>query len=113
VQEISKNYTSFGELFDRNTMTINSCFSTMVVDHLDDLDPKTIVECKQCSDWIKWKKAIEAEHDSLRKGEVFSNVIHTPPRVHPVGFKWVFIWKWIENIEVVRYTASLVVQGFT
>jgi hypothetical protein len=52
-----------------------------------------MIECKQWSDWIKWKEAIEAELDSLRKREVFSNVIPTPPRTYPVGFKWVFIWK--------------------
>jgi hypothetical protein len=113
VQEISINYTSSGELFDRTIMVANSCFSTMVADLLNDHDPKTMAECKQCSDWIKWKEAIEAELDSLRKREVFSNVIPTPPRIHPIGFKWVFIWKRNENDEVVRYKARLVAQGFT
>jgi hypothetical protein len=35
IQEISINYTSSRELFDRNTMVVNSCFSTMVADLLD------------------------------------------------------------------------------
>jgi hypothetical protein len=48
-------------------LSINSCFSTMVADLLNDPNPKTMVECKQCSDWIKWKEAIETELDSLRK----------------------------------------------
>jgi hypothetical protein len=87
VQEISINYTSSGELFDHTTMVVNSCFSIMIADLLNDPDPKTMVECKQCSDWIKWKEAIEAELDSLRKGEVFSNVIPTPSRTYPVRFK--------------------------
>jgi hypothetical protein len=30
VQEISINYTSFGELFDRSIMVVNSSFSIMV-----------------------------------------------------------------------------------
>jgi hypothetical protein len=47
VQEISINYTSSGELLDRTIMVVNSCFSTMVVDLLNDLDPKTMSECKQ------------------------------------------------------------------
>jgi hypothetical protein len=50
-----------------------------------------MTKCKQHSDWIKWKEAIDAELDSLQKSEVFSNVIHTPPRTYPVGFKWIFI----------------------
>jgi hypothetical protein len=61
----------------------------MVSDLLNDPDRKTMVECKQRSDWIKWKKRIEAELDSLRKREVFSNVISTPSRAYPVGFNWV------------------------
>jgi hypothetical protein len=113
VQEISINYTSSEELLDRTTMVVNSCFSTMVADLLNDPDPKTMTKCKQRSDWIKWKEAIEVELDSLRKREVFSNVIPTPPRTYPVGFKWVFIWKRHGNNDVVRYKARLVAQGFT
>jgi hypothetical protein len=47
VQEISINYTSFRELFDPTTMVVNSCFSTMVTNLLNDPDPKTMAECKQ------------------------------------------------------------------
>jgi hypothetical protein len=113
VQEISINYTSSGELFDRTTMVVNSCFPTMAADLLNDPNHKTMTEYKQRSDWIKWKETIEAESDSLRKREVFSNVIPTPPKTYPVGFKWVFIQKQNENNEVVRYKARLVAQGFT
>jgi hypothetical protein len=112
VQEIFINYTSFEELFDHNTIVVNSCFSTMVADLLNDPDSKTMVGCKQRLNWIKWKEAIEVELDSLRKREVFNNVIRTPPRIHHVGFKWVFIGKQNENNEVVRYKAWLVAQGF-
>jgi hypothetical protein len=37
----------------------------------------------------------------------------TPPRTYPVRLKWVFIQKWNENNEVVRYKTRLVAQGFT
>jgi hypothetical protein len=87
VQEISINYTSSGELFDRTTMVVNSCFSTMVADLLNVPDPKTMAEYKQRSDSIKWKEAIKAELNSLRKREIFSNVIPTSPRIHPIRFK--------------------------
>jgi hypothetical protein len=85
----------------------------MVTDLLNDPDPKIMAECEQRSDWIKWKEAIEAELDSLRKRELFSHVIPTPPRTYPVGFKWGFIQKQNENNEVVRYKVRLVTQGFT
>jgi hypothetical protein len=113
VQEISINYTSSRELLDRTTTAVNSCFSTMVANLLNDPDPKTMAECKQCSDWIKWKEAIEANLDSLRKREVFSKVIPRPPRTYSVRFMWVFIQKWNENNEVMRYKVRLVAQGFT
>jgi hypothetical protein len=50
VQEISIDYTSFGELLDRTTTVVNSCFSTMVVDLINDPNPKTMAMCKQFSD---------------------------------------------------------------
>jgi hypothetical protein len=113
VQEIFINYTSSRELLDRTIMVVNSCFSTIVTDLLNDLDPKIMAECKQRTDWIKWKEVIEAELYLLRKREVFSNVIPTPPTTYPIGFKWIFIQKQNENNEVVRYKTRLVAQVFT
>jgi hypothetical protein len=46
VQKISINYTSSRELLDCTTAVVNSCFSTMVADLLNDPEPKTMVECK-------------------------------------------------------------------
>ena len=42
VQEISINYTSSRELLDRTTTIVNSCFSTMVANFVNDPDPKTM-----------------------------------------------------------------------
>jgi hypothetical protein len=72
-----------------------------------------MAECQQRSDWTKWKEAINSELSSLAKRKVFTSVIPTPPRIHHVGFKWVFTRKRNENNEVVRYKARLVAQGFT
>jgi hypothetical protein len=85
----------------------------MAADLLNDPDPKTMAKCKQRSDCIKWREAIEPEFDSLRKREVFINVTHTPPMTYHVGFKWIFIRKQNENNEVMRYKTRLVAQGFT
>jgi hypothetical protein len=72
-----------------------------------------MVECKGHSDWNKWKEAIEIQLNSLKKRKVFTEVIPIPPRIFPVGLKWVFIRKRNENNEVVRYRARVVAQGFT
>ena len=80
VQEISINYTSSGELYDRKTTVINSCFSSIITGNLlSDPDPKSMAECQQRSDWIKWKEAINSELSSLAKRKVFTSVIPTPP----------------------------------
>jgi hypothetical protein len=44
---------------------------------------------------------------------VFTDVIPTPLRIFPIGFKWVFIRKRNENNDVLRYKVRLVAQGFT
>jgi hypothetical protein len=59
----------------------------------NDPDPKTMAECRSRSDWNQWKEAIQAEIPSLSKRKVFSQAIPTLPKVFPMGFKWVFIWK--------------------
>jgi hypothetical protein len=71
-----------------------------------------MAECKKRSNWNKWKEVIEAELNSLKKRKVFTEVIPTPLRTIPIGFKWVFVRKRNKNNEVVRYKARLVAQGF-
>jgi hypothetical protein len=45
IQEISINYTSSGEVYDRSTTIINPCFSTIIAENfLADPDPKTMAE---------------------------------------------------------------------
>jgi hypothetical protein len=89
------------------------CFSTIIAENfLADPYPKTMAECKGRSDWNNWKKVIEAELNSLKKRKVFTEVISTPPKIFLVGFKWVFIQKRNKNNKMIRYKASLVVQGF-
>jgi hypothetical protein len=112
VNEFFINYVDSGESFDRKTTIVYIYFASSVADTIQyDPDPKSMVKCKKRSDYNKWKEAIEAELASLNKREVFSSVIPTPPKTFPMGFKWVFIRKWNENNEVVRYKARLVAQG--
>jgi hypothetical protein len=114
IEEISINYTSSGELYDHSTTIANLCFSTVIAEKfLNDPNPKTMTECKKCSDWNKWKEAIEAELNSLKKRKVFIEVISTPLRTFPVGFKWVFVQKRNKNNEMVRYKARMVANDFT
>jgi hypothetical protein len=72
IQEISINYTSSGEVYDRSTTIINLYFSTIMA------------ECKGHSDWNKWKEAIVADLNSLKKRKVLTDVIPTHLIVLPV-----------------------------
>jgi hypothetical protein len=48
IEEISINYTSSGEVYDRSTTIVNLSFSTIIAESvLVDLDPKTMAECKR------------------------------------------------------------------
>jgi hypothetical protein len=114
LHEISINYLESGESYDRNTIIVDNDFSAMIAELIqNDPDPKTMAECKSRSNWNQWKEAIKTEITSLSKRKVLSQAMPTPPKVFPVGFKWVFIRKQNENNEVVRYKARLVAQGFT
>jgi hypothetical protein len=92
IEEISINYTSSGEVYDRSTTIVNSSFSTIIAESvLANPDPKTMAEFKKYSDWNKWNEAIDVELSSLKKRKVFTDVISTPSRIFPVGFRWVFV----------------------
>jgi hypothetical protein len=88
IEEISINYTSSEEVYDCSTTISNLCFSTIIAENfLNDSDPKTMAGCKKRLDRNKWKEVIEAELNSFKKRKVFTEVIPTPLRTFPVGFK--------------------------
>jgi hypothetical protein len=50
IQEIFTNYTNSGEVYDRSTIIINPCFSTIIAaNFLAGPDPKTMSKCKRRS----------------------------------------------------------------
>ena len=114
IEEISTNYVDTGEIYNRKTTIVDIYFAEKIAKIIDlDPEPKSMAECKQRSDWIKWKEAIKAELTSLNKRKVFGPVGRTPKGIFPVGYKWVFVRKRDENNQVVRYKARVVAQGFT
>jgi hypothetical protein len=54
IEKNSINYTSSREVYDHSTTIANLYFSTIIAENLlNDPDPKTMVECKKCSNWNK------------------------------------------------------------
>ena len=96
---------------------INEIFSYTVaceiINEKDDPEPQSVMECQNRHDWIKWKDAMEAELDSLNKRNIFGPIIPTPKTVKPVGYKRVFVRKWNEKNEIIRYKSRLIGQDFS
>jgi len=115
--EISINYVVSGQRWNRSQVNVNEIFAYNIALDIakedEDLEPKSIDECRRRVDWPKWKDAIEDELKSLERRKVFGPVVQTPMNVKPVGHKWVFVRKRNENNEIVRYKARLVAQGFS
>ena len=114
IEEIAINYAESGELYNRKNTDVDINFVSKITKAInEDPEPKSMAESRKRSDWVKWKEAIETELRSLSKRQVFGPVARTPPKVFPVGYKWVFVRKRDENNVVVRYKARFVAQGFT
>jgi hypothetical protein len=59
VHKISINYLESRESYDRKTIIVDIYFSVMIAEILkNDLDPKTMAECRKRSNWNQWKDAI-------------------------------------------------------
>lgn len=59
-EEISLNYLTSRESWDRKKVTIDNSFVYRVALDIvnEDPDPKSIEECPQRNDWPKWKDAM-------------------------------------------------------
>ena len=79
----------------------------------DEDDPTSYNEAKRSTNWLKWKEAMKAEYDSLRKRGVFGPPEEAPLNKTTVGNKWVYVRKRDEKGCVTRYHGRLVAQGFT
>ncbi|KAM0987316.1 hypothetical protein ACFXTH_011452 [Malus domestica] len=85
-KEISINYACTNELWDRNEIIIDDMFAFAIATEIilsDDIEPRSVDECKQRQDWPKWKDAIQAELNSLERRSVFGPVVQTPTDVNP------------------------------
>ena len=92
-KEISINYVNNGIQWNRQKLNVADAFAyhiaLNVINDGEDHEPKSIKDCRQSENWLKWKDAIEAELNSLHKRKVFGHVVRTPESVKPVGYRWV------------------------
>jgi hypothetical protein len=92
IEEIAINYAESRELYNRKNTVVDFNFVSKIAEAInEDPEPKSMAECRKRSYWVKWKEAIEMELRWLSKRQVFRPIVRTPPKVFPVGYKWVFV----------------------
>ena len=58
-----------------------------------------------------WKETIESEIDSIRQNHTWK-LVDLPPRIKPLGYKWIFKRKRKPNGSINKYKARLKVKGY-
>ena len=76
------------------------------------MDPLTLDEARNRSDWPKWDQAIQTELGALEKAGTW-RVVERPKDRNVVNCKWVFRMKKNSNGQIEKYKARLVAKGFT
>ena len=87
--------------------TVLSAVSTLSVQ-----EPKGMREAWTGQNAKEWKKATNAEYNSLLKNETWT-LVPLPTKKNVVGSKWVFKHKYGPDGTINRYKARFVAQGFS
>ena len=77
----------------------------------DDKEPQTIKQAYSLPDKDKWREAVDAELDMIRKFNVFSEPVPLPAGVKPLSQRWVFKRKRDHHGNVIKHKARLTPQG--
>ena len=75
------------------------------------IKPRTYNKAKKSADWLKWQKAMEEEHKSFTKNNVWQWQ-QLPLGKKPLDTKWVYKLKTNVDGNPVRQKARLVAKGF-
>ena len=73
-------------------------------------DPQMVGEAKTFDDWPEWEKAIKTELDQLKHCGTWK-LVDCPNEAVPIPNKWVFVKKYNNQGELLKYKARLVVKG--
>ena len=76
------------------------------------LEPRTLAEARERSEWPQWEQAILEELETLKAAGTWK-LEDAPPGANIIGSKWVLKAKKDAAGNVVRYKARLVAQGFS
>ena len=81
------------------------------IDNEGDDEPSTLKQAMHCSDWPKWKEAMQAEYDSLIENETWE-LTPMPENRQVITGRWCFKLKKDRNGDILKYKARWVAHGF-
>ena len=86
-------------------------YATFTATRLSGDDPLTLKEARESPKWPNWEKAIQAELKQW--GEIQTwELVDKPPDTKSIQNKWVFLRKYNNQGELIKYKAPLVAKGF-
>ncbi len=85
------SYVITGKKWNQKDIIVDNIFTCNVALNIikqnEDLEAKSIKECRHRDDWPKWKDRIQAKLNSLSKCEVFHLIVQTLKGVKPMEYK--------------------------
>jgi hypothetical protein len=75
-------------------------------------DPKSLREVQSCSDWLRWKEAMDCELTTLQQAGTWETVPHLTDK-NVVNCKWVYRTKYSADRTIDKHKACLVTCSFT
>ena len=87
------------------------CLASGATVSTDDTEPNTYKQAMALPDRDKWREAIEAELEMIRRFNVFSPIMKLPAGAKALGQRWVFKRKRDHLGNVIKHKARLTPQG--
>lgn len=108
---ISKPPRRYDEYYMGGSSIYESLYALNADCYVEDV-PVNIEEAKASDAWLKWKRAMQDEYESLVKNNTWC-LVKKPENKNIVDCKWIFKIKKDEHGNIDKYKARLVARGFT
>ena len=109
-QQLHNPFSDDEEVHKETLTTAEVVYTVYAQSYFMDEEPHTLAEAKRSPEWPNWEKAIRAELGQLNDMGTWE-LTEAPLNVTPIGNKWVLLWKYNKQGELIKYKARLVIKG--